>query len=199
MHVYIPTLLLELEKEASTIHLSLPLVGFLHLMLLSTLSKFWSSCWWRLVFEVVCTWLEGICLRLALLQPSRRCLALSDALESATCCHNLGFLAFHIHYIMVTIVSIWAVDSCCNRQRWCLTHYQSDSKMEKSNVKHQLLSMLQWPFSMEKFVVVILMGVVTHDTHRWTIDTSASELHMCRETVFTDSPHQVSHFWRYFN
>jgi len=39
IHIPNPTLLLVFEKEASALHLNLPLLGFLHLMFVSPLTK----------------------------------------------------------------------------------------------------------------------------------------------------------------
>jgi len=41
MNIPNPTLLSILEKEASTLHLNLPLLGFLHLMSISSLIELW--------------------------------------------------------------------------------------------------------------------------------------------------------------
>ena len=79
-------------------------------------SPFW---WEELGMKDVLSCLIGACLRLAFLQPSRRCLALVRMVivESDACCHNLRFLPFQMLHIMVKMYSIWPADSFCNKSK----------------------------------------------------------------------------------
>lgn len=75
MHIPNPTLLVVVGKEASTLHLYLPLIGFFHLglALILTLAE--------LDPESRTVGFRETCLRFAFLDPSRRCLALSRMVE----------------------------------------------------------------------------------------------------------------------
>jgi len=90
----IPTLLLKLEKVASTLHFSLPRVSFVHLTSLSSVFIDWLG--WVLVAMGVRVCDELCCVQFAQLQPSRICLALSTTvlLESVICYHNLEISSF---------------------------------------------------------------------------------------------------------
>lgn len=116
MQMSIPTLLLKLEKETLTLHLSLSGYGFLHLILLLLLSTIKLVCCWVPTGVGVHIYVELCCLRFALLQPSKRCFALSTILplESVTCCQSLRILAFHTLHEIVVIDSAWVVDTWFN-------------------------------------------------------------------------------------
>jgi len=117
MHMLIPTLLLEVEKEASTLHLSLPLLRFLHIASPYMLFVFWPTWVWGPVFEGDCTGPERPYFRLAFLQHSRRCFALSKivTVDSDTCSHSFRLRDFQILHIIVTTFSTWLADNFCNR------------------------------------------------------------------------------------
>jgi len=130
---------------------SIPVVQILVIMLVKTYS---GSC----VNQV---W--GLCLRLAFLQPFSRCLALCRilTLKFDTCCHNLRFLSFEMLHIMVLIISIWNVDSCCNKLKMMsgtLWKWLRDEEIKCQTLAafHTSLAVLQW----KKYVVLILMGVI---------------------------------------
>jgi len=195
MHIPNPTLLMVFENEASTLHLYLSLVGFLHLKFTSPL------CWEALGVIEILFWLVRFCLRLALLHPSKRCLALSKTvtLESDTCCHNLRFLAFqmlHIksdddlnlswrHLLQQIKDYIWSIIK--------LVQWWRD-QMPNISCKPYINGCL----TMKTNMVDILMGVFTHDTSWWAIDTPASQLYPRWKTVSTDSPHQIFDFRKHF-
>jgi len=60
------------------------------------------------------------------------------------------------------------------------------------------ISYIYGRLAMEKYVIIILMGVITRNTSWWTIDSSAFELYTRRKAFSTNSPNQIPDFWRYF-
>jgi len=134
IHILIPSLFLVVEKEVSTLHLSLPRRSFYHFCNLLLLPEVALS-----PTSSTCDSL-GSCLILAFLHSWSKCLTLSNTflLFSVTCCHKVRFLLFHMLHKVVGNSFACVVAACS--KTWKMISDTSSDLFNNGSIKcHNLV------------------------------------------------------------
>ena len=138
---------------------------------------------------------ELCCLWFALLQPSKRCFAITTIvlLESVTCCHSLRFLDFYVLHKIMVISFVWAAaDTCSNRLKkkgWCIIKLVQ----KRFNLMSDICGApcINCSTTMKENMVNIFVWIIACNTLLQAIYTSLVQFHTRRKSISTDPPYQV--------
>lgn len=113
--------------------------------------------------------------------------------------HKLRFLLFQILHNIVAINSACIAVTCSNK--WKVISGASSNLFNNGSIKDHRPAVRQTPTAVqqrEKKMITVLMGVITHNTRRRTINPSTVQSYTSRQTFPTHSPHHILNFWGNF-